>query len=128
MLHDPKTLTPAPDHFGPPNILLICEIRDTGIYRAEILRRAGFLVKTITPAEASIVVTHAFGSYSVAVLNHTQRPEDVEGIALRIRQTSPWMKIVLMKGWESYDVDPSLYDLSIYALDGAEMLISVVDS
>jgi hypothetical protein len=109
-----------------PRILLIRPAINTHVYRDAVLRSAGFLVEVAIPTELPSIVNDGIASYSVVVISDALPVEDVLTISVRLRQSCPKTKIILMEGRDSLDVDPRLYDAVVGNWSGPRVLISAV--
>jgi len=80
------------------------------VYRDAVLKHTGFIVEVAIPTELPSIVNDGIASYSVVVISDALPVEDIQAISVRLRQSSPKTKIILMEGHDSRDVDPRLYD------------------
>lgn len=123
MLRNHKCLDPSPDASAQMRVLLIRDTTNRTVYRADVLKRAGFFARAITDADFPALLNDDAVVFNVVVMCHSLKPEDVQNFTLRLRQRNARTKVILISGAESCDVDPSSYDLLIDSLAGPEALI-----
>lgn len=105
------------------HVLLVRQISHPQLYRAEVLKQAGFRVRVATPRDFPKLLHDATDHYDVAVLCHSLKPEDARTIAGLLRRHHSRTRIIVIDGPEPHSIGPSLRDLTIDSLDGPEVLI-----
>jgi|GEM_PF-4286992 len=107
-------------HSGHAEILLIQRKETAQLYTDEVLRRAGFWVRAVTPSEASVEDGHA---YSLIVFSNTLNARDVAEIGSEFRRRCPRARLLLLLGPNSAGVDASLFDAALEGLEGPTALV-----
>lgn len=104
-------------------VLLIGRDLAMPIYTDEVLRRAGFRVRTVTPMEATEVPGPAAPVYPLVVFSDTLYPRDISEIGQRLRHRYPASKLLLMLGPDSTPENFSIFDAMMEGLEGPAALI-----
>jgi CheY-like chemotaxis protein len=106
-------------------ILMVGRIRELALYRAEVLRHAGFEVRTPEDIEAARAIIER-GDLDVAVLSYTLPNNTVQEIADQVREHCPDCPIIAIA--ESGRVDRRIAPEAIaLAADGPPGLLSALD-
>ncbi len=111
------------DHSKPVEVLLIGRDPTMRVYTDEVLRQAGFHVRSITPWEAKGVLNDDVSAYSLVVFTNTLFPADVSEIGSQLRKRSPGSKLLLMLGPDPMPVSPTMFDGTLEGLDGPAALV-----
>ena len=89
----PKPSNPTLGRGKAPAVLIVGEMRELLLYRAEVLRHSGFRVITPENKKEAIEAIQR-GGFDVAVLSYTLSSDTVEELAERIRQNSPECPVI----------------------------------
>ncbi len=114
------------DHIIPVEVLLIGRETSMRLYTDEVLKQAGFHVRAITPAEARGMIDDGAAAYSLVVFSNTLDSEDLDDIAMPLRQHNPGQKLLLMLGPDSPSVNFSQFDATLEGLEGPAALVRTV--
>lgn len=89
MLRNHKCLDPSPDASAQMRVMLIRDTTNRRVYRADVLKRAGFFARAITDADFPALLNDDAVVFNVVVMCHSLKPEDVQNFTLRLRQRKP---------------------------------------
>ncbi len=120
-----KKLT-GTDHSAAVEILLIGRDQIMRLYTDEVLRRAGFVVRSVAPWDAKNIVNDGVQKYPLVVFSHTLYPQDVAEIGTQLRRRCPGSKLLLMLGPDLMPVNFSMFDATIEGLEGPVALVKAV--
>ena len=121
----PSKRFPGSDHTIPIEVLLIGRDPAMRLYTDEVLEKAGFHVRAITPWEAKGMIDDA-QTYALVVFSNTLNSGDISEIAAPLRQHNPSQKLLLMLGPDSMPTNLSAFDATLEALEGPAALIRMV--
>ena len=108
------------------DILLIGRDPAMPMYTDEVLRRAGFRVRAITPGEATEVARPDAPTYPLVVFSDTLYPRDISEIGPQFRRRNPASKLLLMLGPDSAPDNFAIFDAMMEGLEGPAALIREV--
>lgn len=119
-------------HSNPPTrasrlarVLSVGDHTDLLTYRAQVLKTAGYRVRSSVPCDACNLVSSAF--YHVVVFGHSLPARECAQLATAIRGVSPETKLLLLNGFEPRALAmEQLFDTTLHCLEGPAALVSAV--
>lgn len=119
-------------HSNPPTrasrlarVLSVGDHTDLLTYRAQVLKTAGYRVRSSVPCNAYNLVSAAF--YHVVVFGHSLPARECAQLATAIRGVSPETKLLLLNGFEPRALSlEQLFDTTLHCLEGPAALVSAV--
>lgn len=123
--HEPHRLLKSPEpclSMGS-DVLIIARDPIAHVYSDEVLKRAGFLVQSMTPWEAKNMFSQNLPAYSLVIFSSTIYPRETVEIGKQLRRRSPASKLLLILGPDAVPGNLSIFDSVIEGLDGPAALI-----
>jgi hypothetical protein len=121
--HSERITRKAPGtHSANADVLLIQRKETAQLYTDEVLRRAGFWVRAVTPTEASFEDGQ---KYALVVFSNTLSACDASEIGTEFRRRSPRTRLLLLLGPDSHGVNQGLFDTVLEGLEGPAALVRV---
>ncbi len=106
-------------------VLSVGDHTDLLTYRAQVLKTAGYRVRSSVPCDACNLVSAAF--YHVVVFGHSLPARECAQLATAIRGVSPETKLLLLNGFEPRALSmEQLFDTTLHCLEGPAALVSAV--
>ena len=118
-VEQPLRKAPQPDGVADVEVLLIQRKEKAQLYTDEVLRRAGFWVRVVTPSN----VFEDGRAYPLVVFSNTLTVKDVTEIGAQFRRRSPHSRLLLVLGPESSGVNTPMFDAVLEGLEGPAALI-----
>lgn len=111
----------SPTTYSAPAEVLLIQRKEKGqLYTDEVLQRAGFWVRTVTPSEAAVEDGHTF---PLVVFSNTLSALEVAEIGAEFRRRSPRSRLLLLLGPDSANVNGTLFDAMLEGLEGPAALV-----
>lgn len=124
MLRDHKPSVPGQQHSIGTNVLLIRDSTNPVVYRAEVLKLAGFFVRAITQLDFPTLLNDGAAVFNAVVLCHSLSAEDLRSIIRALHLRNPRPKIILIEGADPRGSNSVGCDLIVDSLAGPEALIN----